>query len=67
MLIPTVDYESHYQLPVIIITKKGLVKKYRYYMNEDLLFKAYKQLKALNGFIKPLYPIVFDEEVKLWI
>lgn len=65
MLIPNVNFETHFQLPVVINTKSGLVKKYRYYMNEDLLFKAYRQLKAINGVIKPLYPIVYDEEVIL--
>lgn len=65
MLVKTVNYESNYQLPVYIITKKGYIKKYRFYSNENDLMKAYRQLKAINGFIKPLYPVIYDNVINI--
>ena len=54
MLVKTVNYETNYQLPVLIKTKNGdLIKKYRYYSCEFELFKAYRQLKAIKGNIIP--------------
>lgn len=31
-----------------------------YYESEGDLFKAYRQLKAMNGAFKPSYPVVYE-------
>lgn len=64
-LIKTSDKITNFVLPVILYTKKGYLKINRYYDNESILFKAYYQLKKINCSIKPLYPIVYENEVHL--
>lgn len=64
-LIKTSDKVTNFVLPVILSTKKGYLKINRYYDNESILFKAYYQLKKINCSIKPLYPIVYENEVHL--
>ena len=64
-LIKTSDSITNYCLPVILSTKKGYLKVNRYYDNESILFKAYYQLKKLNCAMKPLYPVVYDNEIRL--
>lgn len=54
---------TDFVLPVVITTKNGSVIINRYYDNEFELFKAYRQLKKIGGFMKPLYPIVYDRSV----
>lgn len=62
MLIKPVNYITNYVLPVDIFTKKGYIRKLRYYDNERVLFKAYRQLLFLkSSYIKPLYPVVYDD------
>lgn len=64
MLVKTsVKKITNFVLPVVISTKKGIIKVNRYYDNEYELFKAYRQLKRINGYMKPLYPIIYDWEV----
>lgn len=64
-LIKTCKEETDFYIPVVITTKKGYIKKNRYYENEYTLFKAYRQLKALKkSIIKPLYPIVLESEYR---
>lgn len=54
---------TNYVLPVVILSKKGKITLNRYYDNEYELFKAYRQLKSINGFMKPLYPVVYQDEI----
>lgn len=61
MLIKPVNYITDYVLPVDILTKKGYIRKLRYYENEKILYKAYYQLKYIkSNYIKPLYPVIYD-------
>lgn len=55
MLVKRSPLETNYVLPVVI---KGF-KRLWYYESEADLYKAYHQLKAIDGNIKPLYPIVY--------
>lgn len=55
MLVKRSPLETNYVLPVII---NGF-KKLWYYDCEGDLFKAYYQLKAIDGKVKPLYPIIY--------
>jgi len=59
-LVKTSNKPTNFVLPVSILTKKGIMKINRYYGCESDLFKAYYQLKRINGNIKPLYPIIYD-------
>lgn len=57
--------QTNYYLPVKVLTNKGYVQKIRYYDNEFVLFKAYRQLKSINSSrLVPLYPVVFGQEVR---
>lgn len=58
-LVKTSNRPTNFVLPVSISTKKGFVKMNRYYECEADLFKAYYQLKRINGYIKPLYPVIY--------
>lgn len=61
MLVKTSEKKvTNFVLPVMITTKKGIIKFNRYYDNEYELFRAYRQLKKINGYMKPLYPIIYD-------
>ncbi len=64
-LIKTSDNITNYVLPVILKTKKGYMRINRYYDNESILYKAYYQLKNINCALKPLYPIVYDNEINI--
>lgn len=59
-LVKTSKEPTIFVLPVSIATKKGFVKMNRYYECESDLFKAYYQLKRINGYIKPLYPVIYS-------
>lgn len=51
---------TNFVLPVSVLTKKGPIKINRYYNCESDLFKAYYQLKRINGYMKPLYPVIYS-------
>lgn len=57
MLIRRSDSITNYVLPVVFTSG---YRTYWYYDNEALLFKAYNQLKKINGKIKAFYPLIFD-------
>lgn len=60
MLIKQADSITDYVLPVNILTKKGYIRKLRYYDDEKTLYKAYRQLLSIKSkVIKPLYPVVY--------
>ena len=59
-LVKTSNKPTNYVLPISIKTEKGYVKKLRYYDNEYMLFKAYRQLKAIKGNLIPLYPVIYE-------
>jgi len=66
MLIKPVNYITDYVLPVDISTKKGYIRKLRYYENEKILYKAYYQLKHMkSSYIKPLYPVIYDSNCEV--
>ena len=55
--------KTDFVLPVKVLTNKGYIKKLRYYDNESLLFKAYRQLKFIKSErLIPLYPVVYGIE-----
>lgn len=59
MLVKTSLERTNFVLPVKILTKKGYIKKLRYYETEFELYKAYRQLQHINSInIIPLYPVV---------
>lgn len=60
MLIKTSNCITNFVLPVVLSTKKGYLKVNRYYDNEFKLFSAYRQLKAINGYMKPLFPVIYE-------
>ena len=60
MLIERSKTPTNYTLPVKVKTKQGLISKLYYYDTEFLLWKAYRQLKKINGSIIPLYPVIYD-------
>lgn len=50
------EKQTNFQLPVLV----NGYKCYWYYDNEYLLYKAYRQLKAMNSNkIIPSYPIIY--------
>ncbi len=55
MLVKRSKVPTNYVLPVFYKT----VKFNWYYESEGDLFKAYRQLKAMNGAFRPSYPIVY--------
>lgn len=59
-LVRTSKEPTKFVLPVSVSTNQGFVKINRYYYCESDLFKAYYQLKRINGNIKPLYPVIYD-------
>ena len=59
-LVRTSKEPTRFVLTVSVPTNQGFVKINRYYYCESDLFKAYYQLKRINGNIKPLYPVVYD-------
>ena len=66
MLVKTSDKITGYVLPVIIeFNNNKIIKRNRYYDSECSLFKAYRQLKAINCRMKPLYPVVYDNEIRI--
>lgn len=66
MLVKTSTNVTNYVLPVIIeLGENKRIKRNRYYDNEYILFKAYRQLKAIKGRITPLYPVIYDNEVRI--
>lgn len=56
MLVKKSNIPTKYILPVLITGTN--YKTNFYYDSENNLFKAYKQYKAINGKVKPLYPII---------
>lgn len=52
--------ETNFCLPVVMKIGNKVIKRERYYETEYDLWKAYRQLKAINGVMKPLYPIVYE-------
>lgn len=54
-LVRRVSKPTNFVLPVSI----DGYKKLWFYENEHFLFKAYYQLKAINGKIVPSYPIIY--------
>lgn len=56
----SINKPTRFVLPVSIFTKKGKMIINRYYDTEFELYKAYRQLKKIVGFMKPLYPVVYD-------
>lgn len=59
-LVKRADHETNYVLPVVIKLGDKYIKRNRYYENEYTLFKAYRQLKRINGIMKPLYPVIYE-------
>ncbi len=57
MLIKRSDTITNYVLPVMFSSG---YRTYWYYDNEYFLFKAYNQLRKINGKIKPGYPLVME-------
>lgn len=55
MLVSRSKTITNYVLPVSI----NGYKKLWFYDNEHLLFKAYYQLKSINGKIVPSYPVIY--------
>lgn len=63
MLIKKCKKITNYYLPVVILTKNGLIRSNWFYEDENTLYKAYRQLKFLNLNIKPLFPVVVVERI----
>ena len=59
-LVKTSRVPTNFVLPVSILTKNGIMKINRYYECEFDLFRAYYQLKRINGYMKPLYPVIYS-------
>lgn len=57
MLIQRSQKETNFVLPVFFSSG---YRTYWFYDNENLLFKAYNQLKKINGKIKAGYPLVIE-------
>lgn len=55
MLVKKSDKITRFTLPVTINSFKTIW----YYENESDVFKAYFQLRKINGVIKPLYPVIY--------
>lgn len=55
MLVKRSDKITNYTIPVIINNFRTIW----YYDCESDCFKAYWQLKKINGVIKPLYPVIY--------
>lgn len=62
MLVRKSNVPTNFVLPVIL---NGSYELYWYYESEKMLFKAYNQLKKINGNYKPKYPIILDEVIEL--
>lgn len=60
MLVKNEKTITRYILPCKIVKNGKDIYFNRYYANEFALFKAYRQLKAINGSIIPLYPVIDD-------
>lgn len=60
MLIERSKKPTNYTLPVKIKTNQGLISKLYYYDTEYLLWKAYYQLKKINRYVIPLYPVIYE-------
>ncbi len=65
-LIKQADHVTNYVLPVVMKIGEKEIKRNRYYESEYMLFKAYRQLKSINCVLKPLYPVVYKEEVVVY-
>ena len=55
MLVKRSDKPTNYVLPALL---NGYKFNWYYYSERDL-YCAYRQLKALNGKIKPSFPVVY--------
>ena len=55
MLVRRSNIITRFTLPVVIKNYKTIW----YYDCENDCFKAYWQLKKINGLIKPLYPVIY--------
>ena len=58
---------TNFCLPVTFCKKGCCCKQNWFYPDETTLWRAYYQLKKLNCFYKPLYPIIYEdvEEINL--
>lgn len=61
MLIKRSKVVTNFVLPVIINMN---YKTNFYYDTENTLFKAYRQLKAINSKIVPLHPVIYGNAIK---
>lgn len=59
-LVKQANRETNFVLPVLIKLGDKYIKRNRYYDNEYMLFKAYRQLKMIDGVMKPLYPTIYE-------
>lgn len=64
-LIKNEEKKTNYCLPCLILTNNGYIMKNRYYSNEFVLMKAFRQLNRLKTRIIPLHPLIFGESVNL--
>lgn len=60
MLIKHSSNPTNFCLPIVFCRNGYCRKLLWYYDSEILLWKAYRQLKMINGDYKPLYPIIYD-------
>lgn len=59
-LVKRIKKPTNYVLPVYV----NGYKCNWYYASESELFKAYRQLKHIQGIFRSLYPIVYGEEIR---
>lgn len=57
MLIKCSEKKTNYYIPVTIYGKTI----FRYYDNEKILFKAYRQLKYIKSYFIVGYPVILDD------
>lgn len=67
MLIKRCSSPTNFVLPVTYCKNGNCYKINWYYESETVLFKAYNQLKRINGLYKPLYPIVYESEEDIYV
>lgn len=60
MLIKHLSSPTNYCLPVTYSRNGNYYKTNWFYESEEVLWKAYRQLKFVNCCYKPLYPIIYE-------
>lgn len=60
MLVKRSKKPTDFVLPVVI---NNNYRTNFYYLCENDVFKAYRQLKAIKGYVRPLYPVIYQEQV----